>query len=75
MQDYYTALAKKIQEIRHDPVKILATVRGSVQLGEASGTTCAIAQTLLENPKLKQSSWSLMIFSLVRLQAANREVL
>jgi hypothetical protein len=37
--------------------------------------TCAIAHTFLENPKLKQSSWSLMIFSRERLQAANRELL
>jgi hypothetical protein len=55
--------------------KASLTVRGSVQFGEASGTTCAIAHTFLENPNLKQSSWSLMIFSRARLQAANREVL
>src|SRR6516162_5196037 len=55
--------------------KASRTVRGSVQFGEASGTTCAIAHTFLENPKLKHSSWSLMIFSRARLQAANREML
>ena len=32
MQDYYTALAKKIQEIRHDPVKIRAVVYEAARL-------------------------------------------
>jgi hypothetical protein len=46
-----------------------------LQFGEASGTTCAIAPTSLEKPNLTQLSWSLMIFSQGRLQAANRDAL